>query len=66
LRDPFTRHYLTPLFEPQSVAIIGATDKKGKVGEVLIANMLEAGFKGPLYAVNPKYKDVRGVPCFAR
>jgi acetyltransferase len=65
MRDIFTRHYLTPLFEPQSVAIIGATDKKGKVGEVLVANMLEAGFKGPLFAVNPKYKEVRGVPCFA-
>src|SRR4051812_6029854 len=60
-----TRHYLTPLFEPQSVAIVGATDKKGKVGEVLVANMLAAGFKGPLFAVNPKYKDVSGVPCFA-
>jgi acetyltransferase len=65
LRDLSSRHYLTPLFEPRSVAIVGATDKKGKVGEVLIANMLEAGFKGPLFAVNPKYKDVRGVPCFA-
>jgi acetyltransferase len=64
VRDIFTRHYLTPLFEPRSVAIIGATDKKGKVGEVLIANMLAAGFKGPLFAVNPKYKDVSGVPCF--
>jgi acetyltransferase len=64
VRDIFTRHYLTPLFEPQSVAIIGATDKKGKVGEVLIANMLEAGFKGPLFAINPKYKEVSGVPCF--
>jgi acetyltransferase len=64
VRDVSTRHYLTPLFEPQSVAIIGATDKKGKVGEVLIANMLAAGFKGPLFAVNPKYKEVSGVPCY--
>ncbi len=63
MRDLSTRHYLTPLFEPESVAIIGGTDKQGKVGEVLIANMLEAGFKGPLFAVNPKYKEVRGVPC---
>jgi len=63
LRDP-SRHYLTPLFEPASVAVVGATEKKGKVGEVLIANMLAAGYKGPLFAVNPKYAVVSGVPCF--
>jgi acetyltransferase len=64
LPDLSTRHYLTPLFEPASVAIVGATEKKGKVGEVLIANMLAAGYKGPLFAVNPKYTQVAGVPCF--
>jgi acetyltransferase len=64
LRDRSSRHYLTPLFEPASVAIVGATEKKAKVGEVLIANMLAAGFRGPLFAVNPKYRQVSGVPCF--
>jgi acetyltransferase len=64
MRDLSTRHYLTPLFEPGSVAVIGATEKQGKVGEVLIANMLAAGYRGALFAVNPKYTQVRGVPCF--
>lgn len=59
------RHYLTPLFEPASVAIVGASEKPGKVGTVLVANMLAAGFRGPLFAVNPKYASVRGVPCYA-
>lgn len=59
------RHYLTPLFEPRSVAVIGATEKPGKIGEVLISNMLAAGFRGPLYAVNPKYRSVHGVPGIA-
>jgi acetyltransferase len=58
------RHYLTPLFEPASVAIVGASEKSGKVGAVLVANMLEAGFRGALFGVNPKYASVRGVPCF--
>ena len=59
------RHYLTALFEPASVAIIGATERIGSVGSVLIDNMLAARYAGALYAVNPKYRQVRGVPCHA-
>jgi acetyltransferase len=63
--DGSNHHYLTPLFEPASVAIVGASEIAGKVGTVLIANMLASGFRGALYAVNPKYASVRGVPCYA-
>jgi acetyltransferase len=58
------KHYLTPLFEPQSVALIGASERPGSIGAVLVANMLAAQYAGALYAVNPKYKSVQGVPCF--
>ena len=58
------KHYLTPLFEPQSVALIGASERAGSIGAVLVANMLAAQYAGALYAVNPKYKSVQGVPCF--
>mgnify|MGYP001485520834 CR=1 FL=1 len=64
-KDTSNHHYLTPLFEPASVAIVGASETEGKVGTVLISNMLAAGFKGQLFAVNPKYSSVRGVPCYA-
>jgi acetyltransferase len=64
-RQVADRHYLTPLFEPQSVAIVGASEKEGKVGAVLLSNMLAAGFRGALFAVNPKYASVQGVPCYA-
>mgnify|MGYP003458396647 FL=1 len=57
------RHYLTPLFEPASVAVIGASERAGSVGSVLVANMLEAGYGGALTAVNPKYRSVQGVAC---
>ncbi|HSE02492.1 MAG TPA: GNAT family N-acetyltransferase [Burkholderiales bacterium] len=62
--DPTMRHYLAPLFEPDAVAIIGASERKGSVGAVLIGNMLAASYRGALYAVNPKHREVRGVPCF--
>ena len=59
------KHYLTPLFEPAAVAVIGATERPGAVGGVLVGNMLAAGYRGELFAVNPKYRAVQGVPCFA-
>ncbi|RPJ47871.1 MAG: bifunctional acyl-CoA synthetase/GNAT family N-acetyltransferase [Betaproteobacteria bacterium] len=58
------RHYLTPLFEPASVAIIGASTRGGSIGAVLIENMLAARYRGTLYAVNPRQTSIRGVPCF--
>src|SRR5690242_19094 len=64
MRDIANRHYLTPLFEPGSVAIVGATEKKAKVGEVLVSNLLSAGYRGSLFAVNPKYSKVQGMRCF--
>jgi len=57
-------HYLTPLFEPGSVAIIGASQEPGSVGAVLMANMLAGKYRGALHAVNPKHRAVQGVPCF--
>ena len=57
-------HYLTPLFEPASVAIIGASERAGAIGAVLVANMRAAQYRGALFAVNPKRSSVQGVPCF--
>ena len=59
-----SEHYLKALFEPASVAIVGATERAGAVGRVLVENMLAAGYKGRLYAVNPKHRRVLGVACF--
>ncbi|MCW5574699.1 MAG: bifunctional acetate--CoA ligase family protein/GNAT family N-acetyltransferase [Burkholderiales bacterium] len=58
------RHYLTPLFEPASVAIIGASERAGAIGTVLVENMRAARYRGELFAVNPKHRSVQGVPCF--
>ncbi|MDX1375641.1 MAG: bifunctional acetate--CoA ligase family protein/GNAT family N-acetyltransferase [Burkholderiales bacterium] len=59
------RHYLTPLLEPSSVAIVGASPRAGSVGAVLIENMRAAGFRGALFPVNPKHGKVADLPCFA-
>jgi acetyltransferase len=63
MKDLAEVHYLSPLFEPRSVAIVGATEVEGKIGSVLIDNMLASRFQGRMFGVNPKYRNVRGVPC---
>lgn len=45
---------LKPLFYPKSVAVIGASHKKGSVGNDLVKNLTSQGFKGKIYPVNPK------------
>ena len=62
--DPSMRHYFAPLFEPASVVVVGASEQPRSVGLVLIENMLAAGYHGQLFGVNPKHREVRGVPCF--
>lgn len=58
-------HYLAPLFAPQSVAVFGASDTPDSIGQIVFHNMLESGYKGRLYAINPKRKEVQGQPCHA-
>ncbi len=59
-----TAHYLAALLEPRSVALVGASEGPGKVGTLVLENLLGGGFHGKLYAVNPRHESVRGVPCF--
>jgi len=50
---------------PRSVAVIGASDREGSVGGVVLKNILDGGFEGPVYPVNPKYRKVMGLACYA-
>ncbi len=59
-------HYLTPLFNPKSVAVFGASDTPNSVGAVLFKNLKQSGFRGKLYALNPKHKQVQGTKAYAR
>ncbi|MBL8485735.1 MAG: bifunctional acetate--CoA ligase family protein/GNAT family N-acetyltransferase, partial [Rhodocyclaceae bacterium] len=56
----YEQHYLTPLFEPKSVAIIGASETPNSIGATLVGNMLDSGYKGKLFFVNPKHETVFG------
>jgi acetyltransferase len=62
---PMGRHYLSTLFSPGSVAVIGASDRADAVGGIVFRNMLESGFKGELYAINPAHAEVQGRRAYA-
>ncbi|MBS0249033.1 MAG: CoA-binding protein, partial [Proteobacteria bacterium] len=55
---------LEKLFRPASVAVVGATDRPHTVGAALMHNVMEAGFKGPIYPVNPKGGSIHGLAVF--
>lgn len=54
------KHYLSKLFEPKSVAVFGASDRQGAVGNLVFRNMIENGFKGEVFPINPKRREVQG------
>ncbi|HSN51499.1 MAG TPA: bifunctional acetate--CoA ligase family protein/GNAT family N-acetyltransferase [Woeseiaceae bacterium] len=56
---------IAPIFEARSVALIGASEREGSLGTVVLRNLVDAGFEGPIYAVNPKHDTVQGRPCYA-
>lgn len=56
---------LAPLFNPKSIAVFGASTSGNSVGAKLYTNLTEGGFQGPLVPINPKYKRIRGVRCYA-
>lgn len=55
---------LDKLFNPASVALIGASDTHGTLGNVIMQNLLDGGFSGPIMPVNPKYATVHGVLAY--
>lgn len=58
-------HYLSLLFSPRSVAVIGASSRMDSVGGVVFRNMRESGYQGKLYAVNPNHAEIQGVSAYA-
>jgi len=53
--------HLDAVFNPSSVAVIGASNNPKSIGGLLIRNILKAGFNGPIMPVNPKYQAVAGI-----
>lgn len=53
------------LFDPKSVALIGATDREGSVGATILENLLLGKDSRAIYPVNPKRDSVKGLKCYS-
>ena len=56
---------LDKLFGPRSIAVIGASNKKGSVGYVLLRNLISAEYDGIVYPVNVSAQSVQGIQAYA-
>ena len=63
-RQDGKRGSLGALFEPRSVAVIGASDDAGRIGGRPLRYLRDAGYSGAIYPVNPNRDSVQGLPSF--
>src|SRR5579864_2489182 len=63
-RKDITRRDLDVFFQPNSVAVIGATDRAGHVGRSVLWNLISSPFGGTVYPVNPKKNSVLGIKAY--
>ena len=55
---------LDKIFNPESIALIGASDREGSVGYFLMKNLTEAGYRGRVYPVNLRKTEVLGFNAY--
>ena len=53
-------HYLRPLVEPASIALVGASEREGSLGRVVYERLLASGYAGTLHAINPRHASILG------
>lgn len=53
------------LVNPKSIVIVGGSNNSSKPGGKVVKNLIEGNFKGELFVVNPKEKEVQGLACYS-
>lgn len=61
---PMERSQLDLMFNPSSVAVFGASERRDSVGARVFQNLMEGGFEGQVFPINPKHESVMGQRCF--
>jgi acetyltransferase len=59
-----SQYNLNRIFKPRQVAVVGASEKAGTIGNALMRNLMDGGFSGTVLPVNPKYQTMHGQACF--
>lgn len=57
-------HRLDPLLRPQSIAIVGASERENSLGHETLQNLTRGRFPGDIYPVNPGYEKLGGLTCY--
>jgi acetyltransferase len=52
------------LFQPRSIALVGASAKPGKIGHLILQNIIEGGYQGDVYPVNPTATEILGLQVY--
>jgi acetyltransferase len=61
----FERDALRAIFAPKSVAVIGATEKEGRVGRTVLWNLISNPFGGTVYPINKRHRQVLGIKAYS-
>lgn len=62
--DRFDCGIIKHLFEPESIAVIGASPSKGKIGNSVVHNIISGGYKGKIFPVSPKGGEIEGLKVY--
>ena len=62
----YTGNPLDVMFSPRNVAVIGATKREGKIGRIVVKNLIDTSFGGSVFPVNPKYRTVLDLKTYAQ
>lgn len=57
-------HFLDRLLKPQAIALVGVSPREGTVGYDMLQVLLDGGYEGDIYLVNPRYEEVAGRQCY--
>lgn len=57
--------FMEQFFIPESIAIVGASAKPGKIGNLILDNLINHDYHGKVYPVNPKEKGILGIKCYS-
>ncbi|WP_248958891.1 acetate--CoA ligase family protein [Sphaerisporangium perillae] len=52
------------IFKPRSVAVIGASAENGKIGNSVMRNLIDGGYQGQIFPINPKASEIMGLPAY--
>ncbi|WP_157248061.1 acetate--CoA ligase family protein [Nonomuraea typhae] len=55
---------MTRIFRPRAIAVIGASAEQGKIGNSVMRNLINGGYQGRIFPINPKAADIMGLPAY--